>query len=606
MILGEMSIDTWNDSQAVSPVEHPEPWETLRQRMRRNLRRSSSEAVFGPAGKGGSIYRWGLAVSRSSQVDAATAAISRLAVADRPDKKVRDQVDLFAATESFAQWLQTTKDVTAGDGAATAMWAAALPALVDELEPMVWLDLFESLVQFRQSYLLQHDTSSAFQLAVGAELGLTLAWRCDGHPSVRGFKASAVNELSQWCDNHRESVSESLQNPLELRLVLACLIRCKRLMLATSKRRWTKKRDRAGARLATWAIALTEPTGTSAFSSAAPKQIQDDLGRNGLLAAAVEFDPDSLRDALTAAMGKASTSGRLTWQADLPETLHHDSDAKVAVMFPDWGVRRGRTQIDYSRDEIRLDVFAGRARVLSGTWRTWIETDSGEQYADGTWSEICEYSDDDVHYLELEQAWTGGLLVQRQCMLIRDDRCLLLADSIIPQEGQHRLPDWIKYRSGLPLDPSIQLVPESETREAFLDDGRKRALVIPLSAGEWTIGRSDATIQQAGDGALAVSAAGRSRLYVPLWFDFQKRRFDRKRTWRQLTIADQLRIVRSDEAVGYRVQVGSEHWVVYRSLAERSCRSFLGNHLIADFFSARFDPEDGDHESLITVDDHES
>jgi hypothetical protein len=285
--------------------------------------------------------------------------------------------------------------------------------------------------------------------------------------------------------------------------------------------------------------------------------------------------------------------------------MHHDGDAKVAVMFPDWDVRRGRTHIDYSGDDVRVEIFAGRKMVIAGAWQAMIETDGAQQRPDGSWSEICEYSDDDVHYLEIEQLWTDGLLLQRQFMLVRDDRCLMLADSIVPQDNGSRLPDSINYRCRLPLPESIHLNPEPETREAFLSDHSDRALVIPMSASEWTIGPTDAKIRQSSDGCLVLSTSGRNRLYAPLWFDFQKRRFKRKRTWRQLTIADQLRLVSREEAAGFRVQVGSEQWVVYRSLGERACRSFLGKHLIADFYGSRFDPEDGGHEALVTVDDDE-
>lgn len=129
---------------------------------------------------------------------------------------------------------------------------------------------------------------------------------------------------------------------------------------------------------------------------------------------------------------------------------------------------------------------------------------------------------------------------------------------------------------------------------------------MPISASEWRVGPTDAMLKETQDGHLLLSTQGSGRLYAPLWLDFQQRRFKRKRTWRQLTIADQLRIVRRDEAVGYRVQVGSEQWTLYRSLAGHCCRSILGKHLITDFFASRFDPGDGSHDELLSVDDDES
>ncbi|MDC0295614.1 hypothetical protein OAL35_02040, partial [bacterium] len=74
----------------------------------------------------------------------------------------------------------------------------------------------------------------------------------------------------------------------------------------------------------------------------------------------------------------------------------------------------------------------------------------------------------------------------------------------------------------------------------------------------------------------------------------------------QLTVADQLRIVEPSEANGYRVQFGSEQWMIYRSLKDQKTRTVLGKHLIADFYCSRFDSGDGSHEELITVDDSDT
>jgi len=601
-----MSIDTCDDLQTTEPIDF-EQWKTLRKRISKNRQHRTATKLFGDAAKGGSVYRWGLAVVRATDCESVTEVISRLAVDDRFDKQLRSQVDLNASTEMFVDWLTTVTDLSAIDATDAVIWTAALARLSDELEPKLWGCLFESLLELRDSVLQRNDVSSPIHLMIGVELGLTLSWRCDGLPGTSGLKGSAVKALSQWCDEKQESVSASLEQPTQTRLVLASLIRCKHLInqsgKVTNKRRLTKQVDRVGRRLATWVGAMTTRGGSSAFSSAKQQVFKDDLGDDGLLAAASEFDPECLSGAIKAALGETPVGGRLAWQVTLPEAMHHDSDAKIAVMFPDWDVRRGRTHIDYSGEEVEVEIFSGRTKVIAGAWQTMIETDRAEQYPDGPWSEICEYSDDDVHYLEIEQSWSGGLLLQRQFMLIRDDRCLMLADSIIPQDRQKPLPGSIKYDCRLPLESSIGLTPEPETRDAFLGDGRKRALVIPLSAGEWTSGTTAATIKQSEDGCLVFSTRGTKMLYAPIWFDFQRRRFKRKRTWRQLTIADQLRLVGRDEAVGYRVQVGSEQWVVYRSLADRDCRSFLGKHLSADFFASRFCPEDGGHEALVTVDD---
>jgi hypothetical protein len=72
-----------------------------------------------------------------------------------------------------------------------------------------------------------------------------------------------------------------------------------------------------------------------------------------------------------------------------------------------------------------------------------------------------------------------------------------------------------------------------------------------------------------------------------------------------LTVGDELRIVDPDEALAYRIQLGSEHWVVYRTLRGHRPRTFLGKHLIADFHCGRFSPGEGIIDDLVTITSHD-
>ncbi|MEX0714781.1 MAG: hypothetical protein WD278_20765 [Pirellulales bacterium] len=56
----------------------------------------------------------------------------------------------------------------------------------------------------------------------------------------------------------------------------------------------------------------------------------------------------------------------------------------------------------------------------------------------------------------------------------------------------------------------------------------------------------------------------------------------------------------ADPAVGYRVQVGRQQWLIYRSLAERGNRTVLGHNLISEFLVARFDRQ-GKVEPLLEI-----
>ena len=225
---------------------------------------------------------------------------------------------------------------------------------------------------------------------------------------------------------------------------------------------------------------MTTHTGSTAFSNASRKEVCDDLPPDGLLKFVAESNDHALKPAVDTALGKAQQGGRLVWQLGLPESLHHDADAKTAIMFPDWDVRRGRTHIDYSNQEAKIEVFAGRAKAVAGIWQTMITVDSREQQPDGEWCEVCEYTDDDVHYIEIEQNWTAGILLQRQIVLVRDDRCLLLADAVLPSSDRDDQPiGAIEYTSRLPLTDSIQVEPELDTRELHLSDGRHHGMTRP-------------------------------------------------------------------------------------------------------------------------------
>jgi hypothetical protein len=577
-------------------------WDSLKVRVFSRTTKASIREVLGDGVKAGGVYRWGVAAARGEACDEQCQWLSRLACGMKWTKATSD-VDYQAAAKAAMQQFSGAREISPLEGAHAIQWAAALPQLTRHLDQQTWWDMLGCLQELRESVMQRNAAATPSHLMIGSELGLTLAWRMVDVPSCKRLAKSSLDAFAAWCKCDEESVSCAIASPTDARLVLASLIRCQQIIRGTTKRKVKKQQRSVGEALATWGAAMTTTTGATALSAASRQDVIDDLPPHGLLARATDFAPDTLKPAIAAALGKSQSGGRLAWEVCLPDAFHHDEDAKVAVMFPDWDVRRGRIHLDYEDQDNRLELWAGRVAVISGRCETMIEFDGDAQQPCGPWTSSCEYSDDDVHYLELEQPWTGGILLQRQWMIVRDDRCVLFADSIVPKDpaASHHGAK-IRYDCRLPLADSITINPEPETRDLFLSDGKRRGLVMPLSAGEWRAGASSVTLNATDDGHLHLSARGAHRLNVPLWFDFQQRRFKRKRTWRQLTVANELRIAEASEAVGYRIQVGSQQWMIYRSLGENACRTVLGKHLIADFLCARFDPSDGALEELVTVD----
>ena len=178
---------------------------------------------------------------------------------------------------------------------------------------------------------------------------------------------------------------------------------------------------------------------------------------------------------------------------------------RSAARFALLGRRRNRHSAPQLEPRRRADcgLFAGQTceieliasgRVAaSGAWRFEV-TQHGQQLLPvSRWESSCWYTDEDVDYLELEIKLTGGVKLERQIVLAREDRFLLLADAVMsPQRGD------LEYRGVLPLAPQVEFRGAAESREGFLVYGRAAtadgksaasarplAQVLPLGMPEW-------------------------------------------------------------------------------------------------------------------------
>jgi hypothetical protein len=111
-------------------------------------------------------------------------------------------------------------------------------------------------------------------------------------------------------------------------------------------------------------------------------------------------------------------------------------------------------------------------------------------------------------------------------------------------------------------------------------------MALPLALPEWRVGQGGRLEPAAGGLSLSQETGG-SRLYAPLWLDFDPARIGRPLTWRQLTVADTRVNLPPWQAAGFRVQAGLEQWLVYRALDEARNRTLLGCNLSSEFFLGR-------------------
>jgi hypothetical protein len=580
--------------------------------------------LFDQVDDGGIPLRWGLAAAFGGPLDPARIALSQLGGGKKVSPKALQSIDLEQELESMLHRIDDAMHTTTPSLLCVVdavLWAYALPSLQARMNATVVASLRESLQRLANHCAMIPDASSLSRLVGGGELALALAWHLKKQTKTESV-VLAVECIKQWCDapeasigfavrgsfdTPTDSLGESKRRGCHLRAVMASLLRSRALCTAVAKQKIKKPYLDTIADLATWVAATTRVGGALAFSTATIRDVRDDMVRGGLLDQIKMLDPETLGPAVDAATGRSNSGGKLAWQISLPEAYCHSALGGTAILLPEWDVRRGRVHLDYGGEEVRLQVDAGRLTVLDGAWEILIQVDGQEQAAAAPWTSLCEYSDDDVHYLEIEQRWTGGVRVQRHLLLIREDRCVMLADAVVRDQDQP--PAAITYTSRMKLGPGVIATPEQETTEIWLQDakGEKRGLALSLQSNEWRVGPTRARTDVTPDGNLRLEVRSDQRIqhggsvFAPMWFDFQQRRFKRPRTWRQLTVAEELKIVDPDQSVAFRIQQGSEQWVLYRMLNGDRTRTFLGKHLLADLYCARFSPSDGNMEDLVTV-----
>ncbi|WP_145051298.1 hypothetical protein [Lignipirellula cremea] len=280
----------------------------------------------------------------------------------------------------------------------------------------------------------------------------------------------------------------------------------------------------------------------------------------------------------------------------LPEPADHSEWAGVALLRSNWSRKsRGFTAL-YSALPMQAELWVGKRALIHGQWSCTVAR-NGQTLAvkDDAWREVCWHSDDDVQYLELELELAERCRVQRQILLAPEDGILLLADAVLSDE-----PGQLEYATTLPLATGIACEPQRETYEGTLADDKRLGVMLPLALPEWKSEASPGNWEQTEAGLNYQLRGSGPALYAPLFFDLKPNRSRKQLTWRRLTVAEKLSIVSPEVAAGYRVRIGDEQWVVYRSLTGVVNRTLMGQNVFCEFAALRFDT-DGDTEELISL-----
>jgi hypothetical protein len=280
----------------------------------------------------------------------------------------------------------------------------------------------------------------------------------------------------------------------------------------------------------------------------------------------------------------------------VPEFSEACEWSELALLRTELGRDGTIAAIDFSQPAMKLDVWLGAQRLFHGYWDAEVSSGTERLEAIGNWEETCWFSDADVDYVEFSIELAQGARIERQVMLARKDKFLLLVDNVMNVRGPT-----VCDRISLPLAAGVGFVPEAETREGLLIGGRLLARVLPLALPEW---RTDPRVGELnsveGQLQLIEERPGKN-LSCPIFFDLDPKRLNKPCTWRQLTVAESLEIQPHDVAVGYRIQCGKKQWLIYRSQAPAANRTVLGYNLSIEGMIGRFISPSGEVQELLQI-----
>jgi hypothetical protein len=280
----------------------------------------------------------------------------------------------------------------------------------------------------------------------------------------------------------------------------------------------------------------------------------------------------------------------------------HSEWGESAVIRSGWGRKSNKLLIGFG-DSVMETEFGSSCPLISGATETTVMIDDVEMGFEDSWESVSEFYDDEVSFMEFEiELNEGAAILHRQVLVSHVDSFLFLNDVVSTKQPNAK----IDYQSNWPLANGIEIMPETETRELYLlRDGAIESLVLPIALPEWKVDRCPHSLSYDNQSLTlrqteVVGEFG-GGLSAPLVFDLSSKRSRKKRTWRQITVAESLEVVSKSNAVAYRVQLDKKNFVFYRSIRGSTNRTFFGENFNGEFFAGRLD-KSGTLTGLVQID----
>ena len=285
-------------------------------------------------------------------------------------------------------------------------------------------------------------------------------------------------------------------------------------------------------------------------------------------------------------------------------------DTMVTVMLRPSTMKRHSAFLDFcsqNNQSVLLEVAVQKEPILFGLWTFDVRLGGKKLLPAGEWTTICEHSERSCDYLEIDLPLTEDYRLQRSLLLNHKDKVLLVSDTVLADEERITNKP-LSYCGKFYVSPKLRAKTSAEAAEIEFRPASRHVApafrVLPLALPEWHTAKKTGLVsgtltETEGTLILRLESTGRA-LFAPLFFDLDAERLGKRYTWRQLSVGENLQRVPEDQAVGYRIQLGQEQFLLYRSLTPPVSRTLLGHNLIDDFCFARFDPKTG-ADPLIAV-----
>lgn len=327
---------------------------------------------------------------------------------------------------------------------------------------------------------------------------------------------------------------------------------------------------------------------------------------NGFLKVLAKLTDDPADQKLIALVseGNASVTKRNN-RKSLGDSSSISEWSQSGLLRSNWNPKSPRLCFDCSNHGLQLELVSHET-LISGPALPQIEWHGKRLSPTNDFEIVCNEHDHDLDYVELQMELSDEAILSRQLILSRDESFLLVIDSVVFDSAGR-----IEYCCDWPLADGIEVLPESETREVYLKTSKIQSLVLPLALPEWQVGKSPGRLIAKNANSDKVIAPSDSRqllrmecaaegraLCVPLFFDLSPKRCKQKRTWRQLTVGENMQPVPPEVATAFRIQVHKQQWFFYRVLTEKGNRTFLGENFQGEFVIGRFDKTGAVYELL--------